>query len=40
MIVEALVRRKAVGFFVFIVMLCDNMLENGYVMRDVVIFYV
>ncbi|MGC6744530.1 hypothetical protein ACP0HM_06175 [Escherichia coli] len=39
MIVEALARRKAAGFPAFTVMSCDNMPENGHVMRDVVTSY-
>ncbi|MBB2292094.1 mannitol dehydrogenase family protein [Escherichia coli] len=35
-IVEALARRKAAGLPAFTVMSCDNMPENGHVMRDVV----
>ena len=38
-IVEALARRKAAGFPAFTVMSCDNMPENGHVMRDVVTSY-
>ncbi|HGT7743959.1 TPA: mannitol dehydrogenase family protein, partial [Escherichia coli] len=39
MIVEALARRKAAGLPAFTVMSCDNMPENGHVMRDVVTSY-
>ncbi|MGS5206511.1 mannitol dehydrogenase family protein, partial [Escherichia coli] len=38
-IVEALARRKAAGLPAFTVMSCDNMPENGHVMRDVVTSY-
>lgn len=38
-IVEALARRKAAGLQAFTVMSCDNMPENGHVMRDVVTSY-
>ncbi|TGB75062.1 D-mannonate oxidoreductase [Escherichia sp. E4694] len=38
-IVEALARRKAEGLPAFTVMSCDNMPENGHVMRDVVTSY-
>ncbi|EOR4064365.1 mannitol dehydrogenase family protein [Escherichia coli] len=37
--VEALARRKAAGLPAFTVMSCDNMPENGHVMRDVVTSY-
>ncbi|EFV8832182.1 mannitol dehydrogenase family protein, partial [Shigella sonnei] len=36
---EALARRKAAGLPAFTVMSCDNMPENGHVMRDVVTSY-
>ncbi|HGY3717190.1 TPA: mannitol dehydrogenase family protein [Citrobacter gillenii] len=38
-IVEALARRKAAGLSAFTVMSCDNMPENGHVMRNVVTAY-
>lgn len=38
-IVEALARRKAAGLPAFSVMSCDNMPENGHVMRNVVTAY-
>ncbi|MET6677690.1 mannitol dehydrogenase family protein [Citrobacter amalonaticus] len=38
-VVEALVRRKAAGLAAFTVMSCDNMPENGHVMRNVVTAY-
>lgn len=38
-IVEALARRKAAGLPAFSVMSCDNMPENGHVMRNVVCAY-
>ena len=38
-VVEALARRKAAGLAAFTVMSCDNMPENGHVMRDVVTSY-
>ena len=38
-VVEALARRKAAGIAAFTVMSCDNMPENGHVMRNVVIAY-
>lgn len=38
-IVEALARRKAAGLAAFTVMSCDNMPENGHVMRNVVTAY-
>nr|WP_318381790.1 mannitol dehydrogenase family protein [uncultured Enterobacter sp.] len=38
-IVEALARRKAAGLPAFTVMSCDNMPENGHVMRNVVSAY-
>lgn len=38
-IVEALARRKAAGLPAFTVMSCDNMPENGHVMRNVVTAY-
>jgi fructuronate reductase len=38
-IVEALARRKAAGLDAFTVMSCDNMPENGHVMRNVVTAY-
>jgi fructuronate reductase len=38
-VVEALARRKAAGLAAFTVMSCDNMPENGHVMRNVVIAY-
>ncbi|ASG54806.1 MAG TPA: mannitol dehydrogenase family protein [Salmonella bongori] len=38
-VVEALVRRKAAGLPAFTVMSCDNMPENGHVMRNVVLAY-
>ncbi|WP_436858572.1 mannitol dehydrogenase family protein [Citrobacter tructae] len=38
-IVEALARRKAAGLPAFTVMSCDNMPENGHVMRNVVTSY-
>lgn len=38
-IVEALARRKAAGLPAFSVMSCDNMPENGHVMRNVVLAY-
>ncbi len=38
-IVEALARRKAAGLPAFTVMSCDNMPENGHVMRNVVCAY-
>ena len=38
-VVEALARRKAAGLAAFTVMSCDNMPENGYVMRNVVTAY-
>lgn len=38
-IVEALARRKAADLPAFTVMSCDNMPENGHVMRDVVTSY-
>ncbi|EGE3299219.1 hypothetical protein DLX66_21085, partial [Shigella flexneri] len=38
-IVEALARRKTAGLPAFTVMSCDNMPENGHVMRDVVTSY-
>lgn len=38
-IIEALARRKAAGLPAFTVMSCDNMPENGQVIRDVVICY-
>ncbi|MBJ9278802.1 mannitol dehydrogenase family protein [Citrobacter amalonaticus] len=37
--VEALARRKAAGLAAFTVMSCDNMPENGHVMRNVVTAY-
>lgn len=37
--VMALARRKAAGLPAFTVMSCDNMPENGHVMRDVVTSY-
>ena len=39
MVVEALARRKAAGLPAFSVMSCDNMPENGHVMRNVVCAY-
>lgn len=38
-VVEALARRKAAGLPAFSVMSCDNMPENGHVMRNVVCAY-
>ncbi|MBE0130839.1 mannitol dehydrogenase family protein [Citrobacter amalonaticus] len=38
-VVEALARRKAAGLAAFTVMSCDNMPENGHVMRNVVTAY-
>lgn len=38
-VVEALARRKAAGLPAFTVMSCDNMPENGHVMRNVVLAY-
>ena len=38
-LVEALARRKAAGLAAFTVMSCDNMPENGHVMRNVVTAY-
>lgn len=38
-VVEALARRKAAGLPAFSVMSCDNMPENGHVMRNVVMAY-
>lgn len=38
-VVEALARRKAAGLPAFSVMSCDNMPENGHVMRNVVYAY-
>lgn len=38
-IVEALARRKTAGLAAFTVMSCDNMPENGHVMRNVVTAY-
>ena len=38
-VVEALARRKAAGLSAFSVMSCDNMPENGHVMRNVVCTY-
>lgn len=38
-VVEALARRKAAGLAAFTVMSCDNMPENGHVMRNVVSAY-
>ncbi|CBG88249.1 mannitol dehydrogenase family protein [Citrobacter rodentium] len=38
-VVEALARRKAAGLPAFTVMSCDNMPENGHVMRNVVTAY-
>lgn len=38
-VVEALARRKAAGLTAFSVMSCDNMPENGHVMRNVVCAY-
>ncbi len=38
-VVEGLARRKAAGLPVFSVMSCDNMPENGHVMRNVVCAY-
>ncbi|POP47368.1 D-mannonate oxidoreductase [Superficieibacter electus] len=38
-VVEALARRKAAGLPAFSVMSCDNMPENGHVMRNVVCTY-
>ncbi|MDT7451034.1 mannitol dehydrogenase family protein [Citrobacter koseri] len=38
-VVEALARRKATGLAPFTVMSCDNMPENGHVMRNVVTAY-
>lgn len=38
-VVEALARRKAAGLAPFTVMSCDNMPENGHVMRNVVTAY-
>jgi fructuronate reductase len=38
-IVEALARRKAKGLAAFTVMSCDNMPENGHVMRNVICAY-
>lgn len=38
-VVEALARRKAAGLGAFTVMSCDNMPENGHVMRNVVTAY-
>lgn len=37
--VEALARRKAAGLPAFSVMSCDNMPENGHVMRNVTCAY-
>ncbi|MRE52051.1 D-mannonate oxidoreductase, partial [Escherichia coli] len=39
MVVEALARRRAAGLPAFTVMSCDNMPENGHVMRNVVCAY-
>ena len=38
-VVEALARRKAAGLPAFSVMSCDNMPENGHVMRNVTCAY-
>ncbi len=38
-VVEALARRKAAGLVAFTVMSCDNMPENGHVMRNVITAY-
>jgi fructuronate reductase len=38
-VVEALARRKAAGLPAFSVMSCDNMPENGHVMRNVTCSY-
>ncbi len=38
-VVEALARRKSAGLSAFTVMSCDNMPENGHVMRNVILTY-